>query len=105
MSECIRKMDELGRILIPMDVQSAIGAKAKDDFRITQVGTHTIELTLVKEDECVRCHTTENIIEAPFGCICETCLFDFVSCVFQDRVDNIFDRLQDELFHPKDKTR
>lgn len=103
MSECVRKMDELGRILIPMDVRAAVGAKVKDGFRIKQVGAHTLELTLIHKNECVRCHTTENIIEAPFGNICETCLFDFVSCVFQDKVDNVLDKLQNELFDPKDK--
>ena len=77
MNGATRGLDDLGRVVIPADILEALGAVEGDRFRIQKLSERAIQLTLLKDDSCMQCQTTENIIQSPFGPICENCLFNF----------------------------
>ncbi len=105
MNGATRGLDDLGRVVIPADILAALGAVEGDRFRIQKLSGRSIQLTLVKDDTCVQCQTTENVIQSPFGPICENCLFNFVTQVFHDNVDEILDSLHSSLRCMKEKIR
>lgn len=68
----IRKIDNLGRIVIPMDFRKALEIHDWDDLRISLDGN---AVTIRKDhDTCTFCGNERKLI--PFGdkFICETCL-------------------------------
>ena len=105
MNGATRGLDDLGRVVIPADILEALGAVEGDRFRIQKLSERAIQLTLLKDDSCMQCQTTENIIQSPFGPICENCLFNFVTQVFHDNVDEILDSLHSSLRCIKEKAR
>lgn len=68
----LRKIDNLGRIVIPMDIRKALEIKDWDDLKISLNGN---EISITKaHDSCTFCGAEESLV--PFGekFVCQSCL-------------------------------
>ena len=67
----VRKVDELGRIVIPIELRRTLDIAEKDSLEIYVDGERII---LAKhEDSCVFCGKTKNITEFKGKNVCDTC--------------------------------
>lgn len=67
----IRKVDELGRIVIPMELRNKLKIKEKDPLEIFVEGSSII---LKKyEDTCIFCKSNKNLISYNDKLICSNC--------------------------------
>ena len=67
----IRKMDELGRVVIPIEIRNQFGIAEKDPMEIYVDGSNII---LKKyEPNCIFCGNTKNLIDYNNKLICEEC--------------------------------
>ena len=70
----VRKIDELGRFVIPMEMRNKLGISNNDSLEIYVEGTSII---LKKyQPDCVVCGNSKNITEYKGKNICEKCLND-----------------------------
>ena len=67
----IRKIDELGRIVIPKEIRKKLEINIKDPMEIYVEG-HGIMLKKI-EDTCVFCDSTKNLISFKNKLICQKC--------------------------------
>ena len=68
----IRKIDELGRIVIPKEIRKKLGINIKDPMEIYADG-HSVTLRKI-EDKCVFCGATKNLSSFKEKLICKNCL-------------------------------
>lgn len=70
-----RKVDELGRILLPVEIRTAFGISEKDRFAIL-VDKESRQIILQKADYvCLKCGSAELLKEiTPDFHLCETCI-------------------------------
>jgi len=66
-----RKIDHLGRIVVPVELRRALGVQAGDALDATLEGS-TIQLRKI-EASCVFCQTTEGLTEHRDKLVCATC--------------------------------
>ncbi|MDR2656123.1 MAG: AbrB/MazE/SpoVT family DNA-binding domain-containing protein [Oscillospiraceae bacterium] len=67
----VRKIDELGRIVLPIELRRTMGINEKDSLEIYVDGDHVI---LSKySPNCVFCGSTENIVLYMEKAVCEDC--------------------------------
>ncbi len=68
----IRKIDGLGRIVIPMEIRNKLNISENDPLEIHVEGT----MISVKkyEPDCTFCGSSKNVIEYKGKIICEKCL-------------------------------
>ncbi len=67
----IRKVDELGRIVLPMELRNKLGISEKDPLEIYVSGSSII---LKKYNlNCVLCGNTKNLIKFEDNLICADC--------------------------------
>lgn len=67
-----RKIDELGRIVIPMEIRNNMNIKEKDDFFI-YTDDDKIILEKVKNN-CIYCHSKEKLKSFSNMLICSNCI-------------------------------
>lgn len=68
----IRKVDELGRVVIPIEIRNKFGIQEKDPLEIFIDGTSII---LKKyEQNCIFCGNSKNLCEYNDKLICSKCL-------------------------------
>ncbi|MBE0475606.1 MAG: AbrB/MazE/SpoVT family DNA-binding domain-containing protein [Coriobacteriia bacterium] len=68
----VRRVDDLGRIVIPMELRRTLGIHVKDPMAILVEGERII---LEKhKDACVLCGTQEEIHEVKGRPMCEECI-------------------------------
>ena len=68
----IRKIDELGRVVIPIELRHKLGIDVKDPVEIYVKGT---SIVLKKfEPNCVFCGNTKNLTEYKDKLICDKCI-------------------------------
>ena len=68
----IRKVDDLGRIVIPREIRESLNIKRKDPIEIYVDGSSII---LKKDTEsCVFCGKEENLINFNGKAICQHCI-------------------------------
>ena len=68
----IRKVDELGRIVIPIEIRNKFNISVKDDIEIFVEGK---SIVLKKyEPNCIFCGNTNKLIEYNNTMICGKCL-------------------------------
>lgn len=68
----IRKIDELGRFVIPMEMRNKLGISNSDSLEIYVEGTSII---LKKyQPDCVFCGSSKNVIPFKDKIVCEKCL-------------------------------
>ena len=67
----IRKVDELGRVVIPIEIRNQFNIAEKDPIEIYVDGS---SIVLKKyETNCIFCVNTENLIDYNDKLICEDC--------------------------------
>ena len=67
----IRKMDELGRVVIPIEIRNQFGIAEKDPMEIYVDGSSII---LKKyEPNCIFCGSSKKLIDYQGRLICEKC--------------------------------
>ena len=67
-----RKIDELGRIVIPIEIRNTLNIESRDSLEIFTDGDKII---LSKyEPNCLFCHATDNVVFFNGKLICRTCL-------------------------------
>lgn len=67
----VRKMDELGRVVIPIEIRNQFNIAEKDPVEIYVDGS---SIVLKKyEPNCIFCGNTENLIDYNDKLICEDC--------------------------------
>lgn len=67
----IRRMDELGRVVIPIEIRNQFNIAEKDPMEIYVDGS-TIVLKKF-EPNCLFCGNTKNLLEYKDKLICENC--------------------------------
>ncbi len=67
----IRRVDELGRVVIPMEIRNQFNIVEKDPIEI-YVNDSSIILKKF-EPNCVFCGSTENLVEYKNKLVCEKC--------------------------------
>ena len=70
----IRKIDELGRFVIPMEMRNKLGISNNDSLEI-YVGGTSIVLRKYQPD-CVFCGSSRNVVSYKGKNVCEKCLGD-----------------------------
>ena len=69
---CLRRVDELGRVVIPIELRNKFGIAEKDPIEIYVEGSNII---LKKyEPNCVFCGSSKNLIEYKGKLVCDKCL-------------------------------
>ena len=70
-----RRLDDLGRVVIPIDVRRALALNERDAVTFfLDVDARTVTLKK-KVPSCVCCHTTEHLRQLPGAVyVCEACL-------------------------------
>ena len=68
----IRKIDELGRFVIPMEMRNKLGISSNDSLEIYVEGT-SIVLRKYQPD-CVFCGSSRNVVSYKGKNVCEKCL-------------------------------
>lgn len=68
----LRKIDELGRVVLPIDIRNALSIKEKDTLEIS-VKNNGIFLQK-KEDTCVFCNLNKNLTKLNEKNICKNCI-------------------------------
>lgn len=73
----VRKVDELGRIVLPIEMRRTLGIGVKDSVEIY---TEADSIVLRKyENACVFCDRTNDIVSFEGKSICADCLTDLKS--------------------------
>ena len=67
----IRKMDELGRVVIPIEIRNQFNIAEKDPVEIYVDGSSIVIKKY--EPNCIFCGNTENLINYNDKLICEEC--------------------------------
>ena len=68
----IRKVDELGRVVIPIEIRNQFDISEKDPIEIYVSGSSIVLKKL--EENCIFCDNTDNLIEYNNKLICKNCL-------------------------------
>ena len=71
----VRKVDELGRVVIPIELRNKFDIKVKDPIEIF-VDSNSIVLKKY-EPNCVFCGNTKNIVSYNENLVCEKCIEKF----------------------------
>lgn len=68
----IRKVDELGRVVVPIELRNKLNINVKDEVEIYVDGS---SIVLKKfEPNCIFCGNTKNLIEYKDKLVCQKCL-------------------------------
>ncbi len=67
----VRKMDELGRVVIPIEIRNQFNIAEKDPVEIYVDGSSIVIKKY--EPNCIFCGNTENLINYNDKLICEDC--------------------------------
>lgn len=68
----IRKIDELGRFVIPMEMRNKLDISNNDSLEIYVEGTSIILRKY--QPDCVFCGSSKNVVEYKGKNVCEKCL-------------------------------
>lgn len=78
----VRKVDELGRVVIPIEIRNQFGIEEKDPIEIYVDGTSII---LKKyEKSCLFCGSTKNLISFNDKLVCSKCIDKLTSSENKD---------------------
>jgi transcriptional pleiotropic regulator of transition state genes len=70
----VRKVDELGRVVIPVELRRTMGIEIKDALEIYVEGEHIIFKKY--EPACIFCDNARDVIHYKGKIICKECLKD-----------------------------
>jgi len=75
----LRKIDNLGRIVIPMDIRRALEIKEWDELRISMEGDHIV--VAKASPMCIFCQSSEDLISYQDKFVCKRCAENFADQV------------------------
>lgn len=67
----VRRMDELGRVVIPIEIRNKFDIKVKDPVEIFVDGSNIVLRKY--EPNCVFCGSTKNLVEYNDKLVCNKC--------------------------------
>ena len=67
----IRKIDELGRVVIPIEIRNKFNINEKDEVEIYVDGTSIVLKKI--EPNCIFCGSKKNLVDYKDKLICEKC--------------------------------
>ncbi|HVM35526.1 MAG TPA: AbrB/MazE/SpoVT family DNA-binding domain-containing protein [Actinomycetota bacterium] len=67
----VRKIDELGRIVLPSEIRRVFGIREGDELDISVDGERVI--LQKRQDVCLFCSSQENLVEFQGRRVCEKC--------------------------------
>lgn len=71
----IRRVDELGRIVLPIELRRSLDIEERDEMEIYIENDHII---LRKHGQtCVFCSSTQNLIQYKGKFVCNKCIYNF----------------------------
>lgn len=68
-----RKVDELGRIVLPSEIRSGLGVEAGDSLDLSVNETGTVVFLKKSEKHCVICHGQNGLIDIRNKPVCTEC--------------------------------
>lgn len=68
----VRRMDELGRVVIPIELRNKLKIEVRDPIEIYVEGSSIILKKF--EENCVFCGSTKNVIDYKGKLICSKCM-------------------------------
>lgn len=71
----IRKVDELGRIVLPIELRRNLNISERDPLEIYIEGDRVILRKFELDETCVFCGGKEDLVERNGKCACRDCLF------------------------------
>jgi transcriptional pleiotropic regulator of transition state genes len=79
----VRRVDELGRIVIPVEIRKRFGIAVRDPL---EIGVRGESIVLSKpHDSCVFCGRNDRLAEFKGRMVCHDCRVDLVDLVSSDR--------------------
>lgn len=89
-SGLIRKMDALGRVVIPEEYRHALEVEKGDAFWVTLEKDGSLRLRPDKQDRCLFCHGQVELVATLRGPVCKLCLQDiFMSIGGEDNTPRL----------------
>lgn len=80
----VRNLDNLGRIVIPIELRKLFDIKSKDSLEIFVDGDNIIIKKL--KDKCVICNSAENVIKIKDKLVCTNCVNYIIDSQKQEEV-------------------
>ena len=71
----IRKVDELGRIVLPIELRRTLGIAVHDEMEIYIENDQVILRKY--EHSCVFCTATQNLVQYKGKFVCNKCIYNF----------------------------
>ncbi|MDR1253570.1 MAG: AbrB/MazE/SpoVT family DNA-binding domain-containing protein [Oscillospiraceae bacterium] len=75
-AEIVRHIDDLGRIVLPMEIRKSLGIRRKDPLAIYITDGDTIALKKINTSTCEFCGNKEGAVEFKEKNICKECLHE-----------------------------
>jgi len=72
-----RRVDELGRIVLPIEIRRTLDISEQDALTVSLVGEQII--LRKAQERCVFCSSTENLVTYKDKSICTTCKNDLLT--------------------------
>jgi len=70
----VRKLDPLGRTVLPVELRRTMGIKTKDDLEIYTEGEWIVLQKVSKESRCAACGSEEDLNPFKSIYLCESCI-------------------------------
>lgn len=67
-----KKIDDLGRIVIPVEFREKLGIKKQDQLEMFLDGDKIV--LLKPSDHCIFCHSTQRLSKIKMKSVCSNCL-------------------------------
>ena len=97
MGGVVRRMDQLGRVVVPAEARRALGIRHGD---LIETRLESGRVVIVKyEPVCAFCGGDENLIELNDKCVCNDCVGALVEKTSRALIDDASARVYEELIH------
>ena len=82
----VRRIDELGRIVIPMELRNKLEIKEKDELEIYVEGSGIV---LKKyQPDCIFCGRTKHLVDYDDKKVCEKCVKNIVQAMEEQKEED-----------------
>ena len=82
----VRRVDELGRVVIPIEIRNQFGIAEKDPIEIYVEGSNIILKKF--EEKCIFCGNTKNLSEYKSKLICNKCAENIAGNISTEKPEN-----------------
>lgn len=70
----VRRLDEVGRLMIPVKVRKTLKIEGKTELEIYTVGNGIILQKFIPLQSCIFCQSTDNLIAFKHRHVCKKCI-------------------------------